>query len=302
MLQQKNPDRLRIAIQKSGRLTEKSLTFLSKAGLDFASSKDKLFLYGKNMPVDLLLVRDDDIPEFLREGICDLGFVGDNVLQEHTLLPHLKQDKEEYPRIFGLGYGHCRLSIAAPVEMDYQGPQSLEGTTIATSYPGLLQDFLDKNKVDAKITFLSGSVEIAPRLGTAQSICDLVSTGTTLAANQLKEVEVLMHSEAALYAGPRELSSAAAEVKNRLLTRLHAIMMVDESKYVMFHAPKNKLEAIRKILPSAEAPTILPLDGSNELVAVHTLCRENVFWEHLEQLKEAGASSILVLPVEKMLV
>ncbi|MGV6851323.1 MAG: ATP phosphoribosyltransferase [bacterium] len=302
MLQKKDPNRLRIAIQKSGRLTEKSLALLNKAGLQFATSKDRLFLYGQNMPVDLLLVRDDDIPEFLSEGICDLGLVGDNVLREHTLQPQQKYKPEDYPRLFGLGYGKCRLSIAISDTQEYQGLASLNGKTLATSYPHLLQEFFDNNNIKAQSTFLSGSVEIAPRLGTAHGICDLVSTGSTLLANQLKEVEVILKSEAALYAGPQPISAQAEQTKDRLLTRLKAIMLVNESKYVMFHAAKSQLEGIQKILPSAEAPTILPLSGADDRVAVHTLCRETVFWEHLEQLKEAGATAILVLPVEKMMV
>lgn len=294
--------RLKIAIQKSGRLTEKSLELLNRCGLNFARSKDQLFCFGRNMPVDLLLVRDDDIPGFLAEGICDVGLVGDNVAAETSCHNEQKQDQASRPqRIRGLGYGNCRLSIALPAETPYQQPSDLNGMTLATSYPGLLRRFLDENGVSARIVYLSGSVEIAPRLGTADGICDLVSSGATLAANRLREVTVLLESEAALY--QRDLSQFPARqaILNRLLQRLDSVLKVNESKYVMLHAPVKKLRAIRDILPAAEAPTVMPLDGSDTRVAVHTLCRENVLWEHLEQLKAAGASAILVLPVEKML-
>ncbi len=293
--------RLKIAIQKSGRLTEKSLELLQRCGLEFTRSKDELFCFGQNMPVDLLLVRDDDIPEFLREGICDLGVVGDNVAEENRLKAQARNQPYPLSRIRGLGYGSCRLSIAVKKSFDYQGIGDLAGTHIATSYPYLLQDFLQRNGVEAGIAYLSGSVEIAPRLGTAEAICDLVSSGATLAANNLKEAEVIFHSEAALY--QRDLSDQPEKqaLLQRLLVRLDAVLKVAESKYVMLHAPKAQLQAICEILPAAEAPTILPLGGKDDVVAVHTLCRETVLWEHLEQLQAAGASAILVLPVEKML-
>ncbi len=293
--------RLKIAIQKSGRLTEKSLQLLERCGLHFTRSKDELFCFGQNMPVDLLLVRDDDIPEFLREGICDLGLVGDNVAEENRLEAGIKGYDFPIQRLRGLGYGRCRLSIAVKQSVQYQGIADLEGKTIATSYPYLLNHFLQENGVQAGIAYLSGSVEIAPRLGTAEAICDLVSSGATLAANNLKEAEVILESEAALY--QRDLSDASEKqaLLDRLLVRLDAVLKVAESKYVMLHAPQSQLEAITSILPAAEAPTILPLSGKDDLVAVHTLCRETVLWEHLEQLRSAGASAILVLPVEKML-
>lgn len=294
-------ERLKIAVQKSGRLTDVSLELLERCGLEFARSKDKLFCYGRNMPVDLLLVRDDDIPEFLREGICDLGIVGDNVAEESMIESQKQGQSNALERITGLGYGKCRLSIAIKQDVDYQSIQALDGSTIATSYPNLLNRHLTQNQVKADIAYLSGSVEIAPRLGTAEAICDLVSSGATLAANNLKEAEVIFESEAALY--KRDLSTSAEKkaLVDRLLIRLESVLKVAESKYVMFHAPKAKLDEITAILPSAEAPTILPLGGTHDTVAVHTLCRETVFWEHLEQLKAAGASAILVLPVEKML-
>ncbi len=295
--------RLKIAIQKSGRLTEKSLDLLERCGLSFARSKDELFCYGRNMPVDLLLVRDDDIPGFLAEGICDVGLVGDNVALERACQQPQEagQSGATPQRIRGLGYGKCRLSIALPAQAAYAQPADLNGKTLATSYPGLLREFLQRHRVSARLVYLSGSVEIAPRLGTADGICDLVSSGATLAANRLREVETLLESEAALY--QRDLSGEGPKqaLLDRLLQRLDSVLKVSESKYVMLHAPVEKLQAIGDILPAAESPTILPLAGTDQRVAVHTLCRENVLWEHLEQLKAIGATAILVFPVEKML-
>jgi len=291
-------DRLRIAIQKSGRLTEQSLELLRRCGLDFARSKDALFCFGRNMPVDLLLVRDDDIPGLLAEGICDVGMVGDNVVTE-KLGP--TSGTTAIGRIRGLGYGHCRLSIALPSSVPYRSPADLNGMTLATSYPKLLQRFLDENALNTRVIFLSGSVEIAPRLGTADGICDLVSSGATLAANQLREVYTLLESEAALYQRDLAQSPKIQAILDRVLQRLDSVLKVDASKYVMLHAPVDKLAAISDILPAAESPTIMPLSGTKDRVAMHTLCRENVLWEHLEQLKAIGASAILVLPVEKML-
>ncbi len=295
--------RLKVAIQKSGRLTEKSLDLLERCGLSFARSKDELFCYGRNMPVDLLLVRDDDIPGFLAEGICDVGLVGDNVALERACQQRQEtgQQRTTPQRIRGLGYGKCRLSIALPAQTDYAQVADLNGKTLATSYPGLLREFLQRHGVSARLVYLSGSVEIAPRLGTADGICDLVSSGATLAANRLREVETLLESEAALY--QRDLSGEGQKqaLLDRLLQRLYSVLKVSESKYVMLHAPVEKLQVISDILPAAESPTILPLAGTDQRVAVHTLCRENVLWEHLEQLKAIGATAILVFPVEKML-
>ncbi len=297
-------ERLRIAIQKSGRLTDKSLDLLSRCGLDFARSKDALFCFGRNMPVDLLLVRDDDIPGFLAEGICDVGLVGDNVAAEKACASFFSgkpSQAKTVQRVRGLGYGACRLSIALPQEYAYHHLGDLQGMTLATSYPALLQKFLDEQEIEARVIYLSGSVEIAPRLGTADGICDLVSSGATLAANRLQEVHTLLESEAALYQRDLSAETKKQNILNVLLQRLNSVLQVSASKYVMLHAPASQVAAITQILPAAESPTVLPLEGTTQRVAVHTLCRENVLWEHLEQLKAIGASAILVLPVEKML-
>ena len=293
--------RLKIAVQKSGRLADKSLDLLERCGLKFARSKDKLFCYGQNMPVDLLLVRDDDIPELLMDGVCDLGIVGQNVAEEARLEREKLGRAGRLTTIKPLGFGGCRLSLAVPETMPYAQVSDLTDKRIATTYPQLTANFLSQQGVNAQIVKLSGSVEIAPSLGTADVIADLVSTGSTLRANHLKEAEVFFRSEAILFSGANELDEPKQKVVDRLLARVEGVLQVKESKYVMLHAPKTKLAEVRKILPGAESPTILPLEGDSDRVAVHAVCRETVFWEHLEELREVGASAILVLPVEKML-
>ncbi|MEM9171971.1 MAG: ATP phosphoribosyltransferase [Pseudomonadota bacterium] len=292
--------RLQIAVQKSGRLTDKSLDLLARCGLRFRKSKDQLFCYGENMPIDLLLVRDDDIPRLVGEEICDLGIAGLNIIEENRLDGTFAGSAPYHER-FRLGFGQCRLSLATNRGTVWAGPQMLAGQRIATSYPGLTRQFLIDNGVEAEVVYLSGSVEIAPRLGTADYICDLVSTGSTLAANQLDELHTILHSEVSLIQTNAALPEGKAQWIDRLLQRMQGVMQVSESKYIMLHAPRSALATIRDILPGTEAPTVLPLDGLDGRIAVHAVCRENIFWETLESLKEAGASSILVLPVEKML-
>lgn len=292
--------RLKIAIQKSGRLAERSLQLLERSGLDFARSKDKLFWYGRNLPVDLLLVRDDDIPRLLLAGVCQLGIVGENVADE-TALGQTQGPANTLQPLLKLGFGQCRLMLAAPEDSAIQTPADLAGKRIATSYPALTQRFLDQHQVSADIVRLSGAVEIAPSLGTADAIVDLVSTGTTLRANHLRALTEVLASQAALYRCPQPLATETEALLDTLLMRIEGVMRARESKYVMMHAPRARLADIAAILPGAEAPTVLALDGQEERVAVHAVCTENVFWEHLERLKAAGAADILVLPVEKML-
>ena len=276
------PTRLKVAIQKSGRLTDQSLDLLSRCGLKYSRGKDQLVCYGENMPLDVLLVRDDDIPDLVQEDVCDLGIVGLNVVEEQRLALEARGVPATFEQIGTLDYGRCRLSIAAPEGVAYAGAQSLQGKRIATTYPHILARFLRDNGVTASVVTLSGAVEIAPRLGRADFICDLVSTGSTLVANHLREVEVVMESQA-------------------VILRIDGVQQVKESKYIMLHAPRTALPAIRALLPGSEYPTIIPLEGPGDKVAVHAVCRENVFWETLEALKAAGASAVLVLPVEKML-
>ena len=293
--------RIKIAVQKTGRLTDHSLHLLERCGLTLTRGKDQLIWYGENMPVDLLLVRDDDIPGLVSDDVCDLGIVGQNVVEEKRLALEQAGRAARFDKVFELDFGHCRLAIAAPDDVPYEGPDSLQGKRIATSYVAILRDFLARSNVDADIEYFSGAVEIAPKLGKADFICDLVSTGSTLVANHLAEVETVLESEAVIIQTREPLSASKQEWVSRILQRLDGVLQVRESKYIMLHAPRAALERISELLPGSEYPTVIPLDGNGDKVAVHAVCRENVFWETLENLKAAGASSLLVLPVEKML-
>jgi ATP phosphoribosyltransferase len=293
--------RLKLAVQKSGRLTDPSVDLLTRCGLKMSRGKDQLIGYGENMPLDLLFVRDDDIPDLVQEDVSDLGLVGMNVIEEKRLELAARGATARFSILRQLDFGRCRLSIAVPEGFDYRGPATLQGRRIATTYPFMLRRFLDQNSIEAEIVTLSGAVEIAPRLGRADAICDLVSTGSTLLANRLTEVETVLESHAVLIRTPIELPPVKNEWVERLLMRIDGVQQVKESKYIMLHAPRSALPEIRKLLPGSESPTIIPLEGHPDKVAIHAVCRENVFWETLESLKKAGASALLVLPVEKML-
>jgi ATP phosphoribosyltransferase len=295
------PARIKIAIQKSGRLTDRSLDLLERCGLKFTRGRDQLICFGENMPVDVLLVRDDDIPGLVREDVCDLGIVGMNVLEERRLQFLAEGIAEPFRVVRPLDYGRCRLAFGYPDDGGIRSAGELAGRRVATSYPRILQDFLDRSEITATVVEFSGAVEIAPGLGRADAICDLVSTGGTLAANRLREGETILESQAMLIRTPREVPPGKLDWIMRLLQRIEGVMQVRESKYVMMNAPISALPAIARLLPGAEAPTVIPLDGRGDKVAIHVVCRENVFWETLENLKAAGASSLLVLPVEKML-
>jgi ATP phosphoribosyltransferase len=257
--------------------------------------------YGENMPLDVLFVRDDDIPDLVQEDVCDLGLVGLNVIEEKRLAMAARGTQARFELIQRLDFGRCRLSLAVPDEFAYTGLESLAGRRIATTYPNVLTRFLRENSIAAEIVTLSGAVEIAPRLGRADLICDLVATGSTLTANHLREVATVLESDATLIRTPVALPEEKADWVRRLLMRIDGVQQVRESKYIMLHAPRSALPRIKSLLPGSESPTVIPLDGGGEKVAVHAVCRENVFWETLEQLKAAGASAVLVLPVEKML-
>jgi ATP phosphoribosyltransferase len=293
--------RLKLAVQKSGRLTDNSLDLLGRCGLKYSRARDQLVCFGENMPLDVLLVRDDDIPDLVQEDVCDLGIVGLNVVEERRLALEARGVGPLFEQVMTLDYGRCRLAIAVPEEFRYAGPASLAGTRIATTYPGILSRWLAACGVEAQVVTLSGAVEIAPRLGRAEVICDLVSTGSTLAANHLSEVDTVMDSQAVLIRTPLPVAAEKRDWMLRLLKRMDGVQQVKESKYIMLHAPRSALARIADLLPGSEHPTIVPLEGTDEKVAVHAVCRENVFWETLESLKAAGASAILVLPVEKML-
>jgi ATP phosphoribosyltransferase len=277
------------------------MDLLARCGLKFRQSKDELFCYGENMPVDLLLVRDDDIPKLVSEDVCDLGIVGLNIVAEKRLAMVAEGEPALFDQVYALDFGHCRLSLAGPKETDFQGLQDLDGSRIATSYVATLEDFLQRNNIEADIVHFSGAVEIAPKLGKADFICDLVSSGSTLAANHLQEVQTVLESEAVIIQTRAPLSEFKQSWVDRIVQRLEGVLQVRESKYVMLHVPRSALDVVVELLPGSESPTVIPLDGADDKVAVHAVCRETVFWETLENLKRAGASSLLVLPVEKML-
>ena len=293
--------RIKIAVQKSGRLTDRSLELLTRCGLSYSRGRDQLICYGENMPVDVLLVRDDDIPGLVQEDVCDLGIVGMNVLEESRLELQSRGVSKLFDRVSLLDFGHCRLSFGVPVGEAYDGPGSLANKRIATSYPRIVDAYLKRHGISGTVVTFSGAVELAPRLGKADLICDLVSSGATLKAHSLYEADTILESRAAIAQTPIDVCPEKAEWIQRLLQRVEGVLQVRESKYIMLHAPREALGEVRELLPGSEAPTIIPLEGRDDKVAVHAVCRETIFWETLEDLKEAGASSILVIPVEKML-
>jgi ATP phosphoribosyltransferase len=290
-------NRLHLALQKSGRLSDYSRSLLREAGLRIQNGKNDLTARVENFPIDLMFVRDDDIPTFVSDGVCEFGVVGLNVLEEFAL----EEAERQFEVVAPLGFGRCALKIAAPERIAYEGPASLEGARIATSYPCLLQRFLDDRGISAAVVKMNGAVELAPRLGIATFICDLVSTGATLEANGLRAVETVLESEAVLIRTRRPVSAAKAEMSDRLMRRIEGVLATKESKYIMLNAAEESLAAITAMLPGAEAPTILPLHGRPGHFAVHAVCQESVFWETLQKLKRAGASAILVMPIEKMM-
>ncbi len=298
--QNRPENRLRLAIQKSGRLTDKSLSLFLKCGLDFDIRKDRLIHECKDFPIDLMLVRDDDIPEYVADGVCHLGIVGENVVEEK----HWSNSTKEHSAIQvvrKMGFGTCRLSIAVPEARSFSQVSDLEGLRIATSYPVCLEKFLTKSSVKARIVELNGSVEIAPALNIADAICDLVSSGATLRSNGMKEVLPMFQSQAVLIRSGSEFSAELNTALNRLMQRVNGVIHASESKYIMMNAPVSALEKIRQIIPGMEEPSIMPLGNTGERIAIHAVARETIFWETIESLKAVGASSILVLPIEKVI-
>ena len=291
------PARLHMALQKSGRLSDYSRSLLRDAGLRILHGKNDLTARVENFPVDLMFVRDDDIPTFVSDGVCEFGIVGRNVVEEFAL----GQAAQRFEIIAPLGFGRCSLKIAAPERTEYDGPSSLAGQRIATSYPRLLQAFLDARGIAAEIVEMNGAVELAPRLQIATYICDLVSTGATLEANGLRVVETVLDSEAVLIRSLKPVAAEKAEVSEKLLRRIDGVLATQESKYIVLNAPEEALGRIAEILPGAESPTIIPLHGRPGHFAVQAVCQESVFWETLQKLKGAGASAILVMPIEKMM-
>jgi len=280
-----------MAVQKSGRLSEQSKRLLANCGIRFQNGKNALRVSATNFPLDLFYLRDDDIPSYVEDGIADLGIVGENVLLE-------KETSCEVVR--KLGFAKCRLALAVPKNVDYEGITYFENKKIATSYPNLLARFLAEKQVRADIHTISGSVEIAPNIGLADAVCDLVSTGSTLFSNGLKEVEPVLASEAVLVAH-KALSPARRALLERLLFRMKAVQKGENSKYVVLNAPENRVETIQSILPGLKSPTVVPLVEPG-WVALHSVISEDDFWEIIDELKTAGAEGILVMPVEKMIV
>ena len=285
--------RLRIAVQRGGRLGTKSLELVESAGFRVMRGANDLLYRVENAPIDLLCVRDDDIPTFVEDGVADFGIVGRNVLEERGV--------GGLTEVMPLGFGRCDMKIAVPAGRAYSGPDSLCGARIATTYPRTLSRFLERAGVEAEIVSMRGAVEVAPRLKLAQAICDLVSTGATLEANGLVAVDTVMRSEAVLIRGARVADAELAHVAESIVQRFRGVAASQGAKYVMMNAPKASLPEISRILPGAGAPTVTPLAGNDDAVAVHAVCQESVFWETLEALRAAGASAILVLPIEKMM-
>ncbi len=281
---------LRIAIQKSGRLQEESLKLLKESGLAFSNGKDQLKTQATNFPVELLFLRDDDIPQYVEDQVADAGIVGENVMVE-------KAKKNELVR--RLDFAKCRLSIAIPRSETYGGISSLAGKNIATSYPTIVKHFLSKHKIQAGIHEISGSVEIAPGIGLADAICDIVSTGSTLLSNGLKEVEVVMKSEAVLISTPN-LATDKKEILDNLLFRIKSVQSAKNSKYILLNCPNDAIEKITNIIPGMKSPTIMPL-GREGWSSLHSVVNENDFWEKIDLLKSFGAEGILVIPIEKMI-
>ena len=293
--------RLRIAMQKSGRLTDETERLFKSCGIKINENRDHLLAHAENMPIDILRVRDDDIPGLVMDHVVDWGIVGQNVLEETAMQRKLDGLNTSYREVCKLKFGDCRLAIAVPQEQEWHGVKDLEGKKIATTYPHLLRRALSAQGVNFKSVLLTGSVEVAPRAGLADAICDLVVTGATLQANGLKEVETIYESQAVIIARDQELFPEKQATADRILTRLHGVLTAKESKYIMMNAPRNKLKEITALLPGAENPSIIELEGDSERVALHVVSREKLFWETMENLKELGASSILVVPIEKML-
>jgi ATP phosphoribosyltransferase len=293
--------RLRIAMQKSGRLSDDTQALFKRCGLKINVTDRRLLAHVANMPIDIMRVRSSDIPGLIMDGVCDLGIVGDNTLEEEELARALIGSKNEYIRTTPLDFGGCRFSIAMPEEFEYTGLKCLDGLRFATTYPQLLNRFAKENGINVEFCLLKGSVEVAPRVGLADGICDLVSTGATLEANGLKEVAEVFRSKASLIQRADTLNPEKQAILDTLLPRIHGVMKAKESKYIMLHAPKDKVAQVSTLMPGTETPTILPLAGREDMVAVHVVATETFFWETMEELKALGCHSILVMPIEKMM-
>ena len=282
---------LRIAVQAKGRLYDETMSFLVESDIKLSAMKRSLLVQSSNFPLEVLFLRDDDIPQSVATGVADIGIVGENEFVEKN------EDAEIIKR---LGFSKCRLSLAMPKDIEYPGVKWFHGKKIATSYPGILSGFLKENGVNAEIHVITGSVEVAPGIGLADAIFDIVSSGSTLVSNRLKEVEVVMKSEALLI-GNRNLSEEKQEILRELLFRMDAVKTAEDKKYVLMNAPKEKLDEIVSVLPGMKSPTVMPL-AQEGWCSVHTVLDEKCFWEIIGKLKALGAEGILVLPIEKMII
>ena len=283
--------KLKIAIQKSGRLSENSLNLLKECGIKFPNGGGKLITESTNFPLEILYLRDDDIPQYVEQKVADIGIIGENVFVESA---------KQIDVIEKLGFSACRLSLAVPKETQYTDLRYFNGKKVATSYPVILENYFQQNNISAIIEFISGSVEIAPGIGLADGICDIVSSGSTLRSNGLKEVENVMNSQADLVAS-EDLDSDKNEILQKLLFRIRSVQKAKENKYILLNAPNEKLDEIIKILPGMNSPTILPL-AEEGWSSLHSVIGEDQFWDVIYELKNAGAEGILVVPIEKMIV
>lgn len=282
--------RLKIAVQKSGRLSENSLKLFEECGIKISNGAGTLRVIASNFPIEILFLRDDDIPQYVEQNVADIGIVGENMVAEKNKNVEMLEQ---------LGFAGCRLSLAIPREENYQGTDYFANKRVATSYPRLLGEYFKKHNISAIIEEISGSVEIAPGIGLADAICDIVSSGSTLLTNGLREVETIMKSQAVIIAN-RNISSDKRPVLDKLLFRIRAVKNSGENKYILLNAPREAITGICKILPGMKSPTILPL-ADEGWCSLHSVVKEDEFWERIDQLKKAGAEGILVIPIEKMI-
>lgn len=283
--------RLKIAVQKSGRLLDDSLALLKECGISIDNGKNQLKASARNFPIDVLYLRNGDIPQYVQDGVADIGIIGQNTMTEKG---------KKITEVLTLGFSKCRLSIATPRQSDYDGPKWLEGKKIATSYPNSLRQYLKKEGVSADIHEISGSVEIAPNIGLADAICDLVSTGSTLFKNNLEEQEVMLRSEACIVKGPG-ISTEAQQILDKLVFRIQSVLKARKNKYLLMNAPNAAIADIIDLLPGMKSPTVMPLAESG-WSSIHTVITEESFWEVIDALKDKGAEGILIIPIQKMIV
>ena len=281
---------IRLAIQRKGRLSEDSLSLIKESGIKFSNGTGKLKSKARNFPIEFLFLRDDDIPDYVADGVADIGIVGENVaLEKGKNIDVVKK----------LGFSKCRLSLAIPKGLDYLGVEQFQNASIATSYPKILQSFLTKNRITADIHEISGSVEIAPSIGLATAVCDIVSSGSTLLSNGLKEVETILNSEAVII-GNQSLTDEKKSILDKLLFRIESVQKGKNNKYILLNAPNDSLEKIIDLLPGMRSPTVVPL-ADKKWSSIHSVINEDEFWEVIEKLRDAGAEGILVVPIEKMI-